>query len=325
MLSTLSEPQMHTQRESPQKYPHVTSGKRASDSLTSVLTSSILSDSSLNPAPVTELNGAGDLHSNVSDSINDSSVRIVFSSLPISQGFSSSPHKTLKSVFNPSCLSGKRKTESCHHLESNYNTSLDSIIKIPKPVIGTPRLKLVCLSEQEVSAYTPLPVIYPIQKKRNKRIKIEFPLPTTLLISDEDKEQGKDGHMNLLTTSKTRVNKTKKTLFHSKNAPTADLTPEVTMSIYADIEAGLSSAVFLECTERRAFIMVKWSIMTNERLRQIYSINSLLGWGGCGAVLGAQRRSDNMQVTSSSSLKFKILIFLGCNQNYIQKNQSQHQ
>ena len=56
-------------------------------------------------------------------------------------------------------------------------------------------------------------------------------------------------------------------------------------------------------TKEKAHIMVKWAIKSNPKLTLDYEIRALLGWGGCGSVLGAIRLSDKKEV-------FLFLIFL---------------
>ena len=68
------------------------------------------------------------------------------------------------------------------------------------------------------------------------------------------------------------------------------------MDAFHDLEEQINDIPGLDNTEKRAFSMVKWAIMTNEFLRYHYDVQNLLGWGGCGAVLSAVRRIDHVKV-----------------------------
>lgn len=143
----------------------------------------------------------------------------------------------------------KRKAESCVEL------------------LKTPRLKFVCRSEHDGSAYTPL-APRTIQKKLKRN-------------HDQCEQKG-------MTT------------FSQELPKILDVEPckkdiDQQLQLVAEIEKSFDS-LDLEDTEKRAFIMVKWSLMTNSIVRERYSVQTLLGWGGCGAVLSALRRSDNAKV-----------------------------
>ncbi|KAH6574281.1 hypothetical protein BASA60_005610 [Batrachochytrium salamandrivorans] len=50
--------------------------------------------------------------------------------------------------------------------------------------------------------------------------------------------------------------------------------------------------------------MVKWTMTHNVWLSTTFKIECILGWGGCGVVLGATRRSNNKERTYDSSPPF---------------------
>ncbi|KAH6574284.1 hypothetical protein BASA50_010771 [Batrachochytrium salamandrivorans] len=44
--------------------------------------------------------------------------------------------------------------------------------------------------------------------------------------------------------------------------------------------------------------MVKWTMTHNVWLSTTFKIECILGWGGCGVVLGATRRSNNKEIST---------------------------
>ena len=57
-------------------------------------------------------------------------------------------------------------------------------------------------------------------------------------------------------------------------------------------------------TKEKAHSMLKWALLKNPVLTRDFEVRQLLGWGGCGCVLGATRRTDMRQVC------FPILLFI---------------
>jgi hypothetical protein len=53
-------------------------------------------------------------------------------------------------------------------------------------------------------------------------------------------------------------------------------------------------------TKDKAHEMVRWALKYNERLIQDYDVRQVLGWGGCGCVLGTIRLSDRREVLFTS-------------------------
>lgn len=49
-------------------------------------------------------------------------------------------------------------------------------------------------------------------------------------------------------------------------------------------------------TKEKAHSMLKWALLKNPVLTRDFEVRQFLGWGGCGCVLGAIRRSDLQQV-----------------------------
>ncbi|KAH9269466.1 hypothetical protein BASA83_008549 [Batrachochytrium salamandrivorans] len=47
--------------------------------------------------------------------------------------------------------------------------------------------------------------------------------------------------------------------------------------------------------------MVKWAMTHNVWLSTTFKIECILGWGGCGVVLGATRRSNNEKIINGRS------------------------
>ena len=50
-----------------------------------------------------------------------------------------------------------------------------------------------------------------------------------------------------------------------------------------------------DITERKAYTMMKWSLLTNPRLHD-FNICEVLGYGGCGVVLAGSKKKDNQKV-----------------------------
>jgi hypothetical protein len=128
------------------------------------------------------------------------------------------------------------------------------------------QLRVVCLSEQ--------------QSPTSSR-----PNPAALLSSTPFK----------LLRSAARAPKRKKIAKPSAPAARIELDWNSTdLVLFKSID--LAHAHLTDPTERKAFSMIEWSLMTNQKLRKDYELTELLGFGGCGSVLAGTRRKDRERV-----------------------------
>ena len=67
-------------------------------------------------------------------------------------------------------------------------------------------------------------------------------------------------------------------------------------------EKNVGSATTAPDTKIRALQMIRWAILCNATLKNDYVPISILGWGGCGAVIEAKRKVDSKMVSDFSSL-----------------------
>ncbi|KAH9248222.1 hypothetical protein BASA81_014143 [Batrachochytrium salamandrivorans] len=82
------------------------------------------------------------------------------------------------------------------------------------------------------------------------------------------------------------------------------------------LESGTSKII------RTAMKMVKWAMTHNVWLSTTFEVQCILGWGGCGVVLGATRRSNNEEVA------IKIIyrqLSIACTPDGLPKEISLHQ
>lgn len=81
--------------------------------------------------------------------------------------------------------------------------------------------------------------------------------------------------------------------------------------------------------------MVRWAIVTNDRLRSEFDLRQILGWGGCGAVVGGYRRSDRQKVCLIGQFEgrpqynsiynyMRSYGFLDCFEIYLQEEKQPH-
>ena len=72
-------------------------------------------------------------------------------------------------------------------------------------------------------------------------------------------------------------------------------------------------------TKERAHEIVRWALKYNANLLSHYDVRQILGWGGCGCVLGAIRISDQKEVFIAQSFSVDIRETSTCLSKYFQQ------